>query len=158
MIRDSLVWRFWIKFERPKIGCWNWKAGLDSCGYGSINKGLWKSGNVRASRIAWMFWYGPIPKGMCVLHHCDNRKCVNPEHLYLGTPADNARDRVTRNREPDRTGINNGRAKLTEEQIRIIRQKYTGKYGELTKFAKKYGVSATSILYAIQGKTWKKVF
>ena len=75
--------------------CIEWQGSRDRQGYGKA----WKNGaNARAHRVAWEEANGPIPEGMCVLHHCDNPPCINPDHLFLGTRGDNARDMVKKGR------------------------------------------------------------
>ena len=96
--------RFWEKVrfsELGYLGCIEWTAYLNSLGYGSFNCAFGGERRTRpAHRVAWMLVHGPIPEGLYVLHTCDNRKCVNPYHLYLGTQADNMLDMVQRNRHP----------------------------------------------------------
>lgn len=76
-------------------GCRIWLGEMDDSGYGKICCG----GHYRrASRIAWMAWRGPIPPGICVLHRCDVRPCINPDHLFLGTPRDNTNDMMRKRR------------------------------------------------------------
>jgi len=87
--------RFWSKVDkRGAEECWNWKASLFH-GYGYYSR---QSGSNKAHRVSWEFANGPIPLDKQVLHKCDNKKCVNPNHLYLGTPSDNICDAVTRGR------------------------------------------------------------
>lgn len=75
---------------------------------------------AKAHRVSWEVHNGPIPEGGNVLHHCDNPPCCNPAHLYIGTRADNARDRTERGRGADRQGEKNVNAKLTEANVRAI--------------------------------------
>src|ERR1035437_4371398 len=84
--------RFWPKVKKSflKDGCWPWQAGCDSKGYGSFS--LIGRTIVGAHVASWIIYFGPIPKGMCVLHKCDNPPCVRPDHLFLGTKGDNIRD------------------------------------------------------------------
>lgn len=76
-------------------GCWEWQGAKNNIGYGFIRDG----DKMRTThRVAYEIYRGPIPEGMCVLHKCDNRKCVNPEHLWLGTRQDNADDMINKGR------------------------------------------------------------
>ncbi len=91
----SVAQRFW-----PKVvvtpGCWLWTAGQVTGGYGHF--AITRATNIRAHRMAYILACGPIPKDKLVLHKCDNPICVNPDHLYIGTHADNANDKVLRGR------------------------------------------------------------
>lgn len=94
--------RFWSHVEKSASGCWEWQAYVNSqTGYGQF--AVSHREGISAHRLAWMLVHGPIPKGngyhgTCVLHRCDNRRCVNPAHLFLGSVADNQRDMVAKGR------------------------------------------------------------
>lgn len=86
---------FWGRIDRPNIGCWQWTGGRFNNGYGAF----WQNGSTkRAHRAAWIFANGVIPEGMLVCHHCDNRGCCRPSHLFLGTALDNQRDCIAKGR------------------------------------------------------------
>lgn len=113
-------------------------ASLDSHGYGQVQfKGkLW-----RHHRLMWTQVNGPIPDGLCVLHKCDNRKCVRISHLFLGTKRDNAIDMYNKGRGPNNRGAANGRAKLTAKQVEAIRKSKESN----AVLAKKYKVAPVTI-------------
>jgi hypothetical protein len=90
---------------------------------------------------------------MEICHHCDNSLCVNPEHLFVGTHADNMKDMVVKNR-ADNRGVRNGRSKLTAGDVAEIRRLSTGRHGEGMEFARRFGVTSATISKVIRGDTW----
>lgn len=125
----------------------------DRHGYGcfKINKK-----NILEHRYIWEQSYGIIPKNMCVLHHCDNPACINIEHLFLGTHADNVADKVSKNRQAK--GDNHGRSKLNEKTVIEILCKIQNKeFNSIVEIAKKYKCSRFIISKIINGKNWKHI-
>lgn len=151
--------RFWNKVNRTvEENCWDWQASLDTRGYG--NFGIPKCGNSggfimqRAHRVAWELTYKTrLDKSQHLCHTCDNRKCVNPAHLFVGTAKINMQDCAKKKRFGNRKGEKNVRAKLIESDIRDIRVSTES----LTSLAKKYGVSKSTMGYAKSGRTWPHV-
>lgn len=129
-------------------GCLSWKGPFYHNGYGVFRV---KNKKVRAHRASWVLAHGPIPEGKLVLHSCDNRKCVNPEHLRLGTHQENMRDMTARNRQA--VGERQHRSRLTADAVRDIRTKRLS----LTEFAKLYGVNFVTVYEAQIGRYWKHV-
>ncbi len=143
----------------PNTGCWLWMASLDNAGYGQF----WFLGTMmRSSRVSWLLFRGSIPKGkgchgVCVLHKCDVRACVNPDHLFLGTHQDNVDDREAkgRGRMPDNRGALNGLAKLTDDKVREIRTRYKAGGVSQAALAKEFGVARSTVSMVTSGRLWK---
>ncbi len=108
-----------------------------------------------AHRLSWEMQYGPIPRGMVVMHTCDVRRCVNPFHLVLGTVAENNRDRDKKGRQAK--GEAAGRAKLTEDQVRVIRDAVTSGAATKAALARRFGVSRERIGQVVSGRGWTHV-
>ena len=147
--RTPISSRFWDKIDKccPN-DCWEWTMGSTPKGYGQIRD---SGRTLLAHRVSWALAHGPIPAGLCVLHHCDNPPCVNPTHLFLGTRTDNARDCGRKGRRPK--GSAHGRAKLTEADVRMIRTSDE----KTSVLAKRLGVDRTTVGYARRGRTWQHV-
>ncbi|WJJ60339.1 hypothetical protein [Salmonella phage ST20] len=129
-------------------GCIRFTGHLDGEGYGRIMVARVK---YMAHRLSYSLNNGPIPDGYVVRHKCDNPSCINPEHLEVGTQADNIADKVSRGRQARGSGA--GRAILTEESVREIRSSPL-KVSELSTL---YGVSVVSIRNILRRKTWQHV-
>ena len=124
--------RFWPKVHRGD-GCWEWIGGYNPTGYGSF----WYNGrSIQASRMAYLLTHGTIPDGMLVCHHCDTPSCVRPDHLFLGTPAENQHDAGRKGRRMKR---------LTLAQRVEIRGRHAAGGISQTALAREYGVCRTSI-------------
>ncbi len=136
-------------------GCWEWRGFVSPRGYGRF---YFRGSKWQAQRAAWVFANGEVPPDLLVLHHCDNRRCVRPSHLFLGTPLDNMRDMIAkgRQRHPIRYGLRTWH-KLTEDDVRAIRAAYSS--GGMTQdaLASQYGVSRRLIGGIVTGKRWRSV-
>lgn len=147
--------RFEEKFEKDEVsGCWNWTASKHKQGYGwfRLNKKM-----QMAHRISYQLYIGSIKEGLLVCHHCDNPRCVNPGHLFLGTDTDNVQDCVKkgRNRYGDNAGEKHGLSKLTDEQVSAIRTMWSnGAHG--VDLAKEFSVSQANISLIVHHRRWTK--
>lgn len=168
--------QFWAKVDKSAgpDACWIWTASKARGGYGTF--GI-KRRLIGAHRIAWILANGQIPHdgsyhGICVCHKCDNPPCCNPSHLFLGTNADNARDKTLKGRGNYPRGDKSGSrkhpqsrprgeshtcSKITDAQVLEIRALYAA--GGITKaaLAKKFGMGPDNIRAIVQLKTWKHV-
>lgn len=153
-----VIQRFWDKVKKESENeCWEWIGAINSTGRGIFNYPGMKNG--KAHRVSWIIHYGDIPNNLCVLHHCDNGKCVNPNHLFLGTKGDNNTDRKQKGRSNPLRGENDPKSKLTEENVRDIRKLYIPDSKEFNQFklADMFGVSRSTILAILRGDNWKHV-
>ena len=129
--------------------CWNWTRHRDGNGYG---RGCMENTMFKANRAAWIAFRGVL-NDEHVLHKCHNRACINPDHLYLGTHAENMRDMGEAGRVYKKQGALNHNSKLTEETVRQIRLSHlSGK-----KLGQQLGVSSTAVNLARRGITWSHV-
>lgn len=145
---------FWKRVDKSD-GCWNWTGMLDDAGYCYfVITRDGKKKTIKGYRLSYELHYGPIPDGMSVCHHCDNRKCVRPDHLFLGTNADNTADKVAKNRQTQ--GEDHSSAKLTWVQVDEIRKQYSaGKIG-IQEIARMTGVLQSAIHDVVNFKTWNR--
>lgn len=138
--------------------CLLWTTSLDRDGYGStkVKCSDGRKSRMHASRLAYILVHGHIPEGALIRHTCDNPLCVRPSHLLPGTPLDNARDRVARNRTRVRHGNTHPCAKLNEDIVLQARERHIRGEGVMS-IARSLGVCHGTIRPALLGLTWKHV-
>lgn len=139
--------RFKNMVQEMPSGCHEWTGHVMPNGYGQVRH----NGTAYAHRVAYELHRGAVPEGLYVLHRCDNRKCVNPEHLFLGTFNDNMADMVEKQRQAH--GERNGHAKLTDDQVRAIRRAV----GTQREIAKQFGVTPSLISMIRSRRIWRLV-
>lgn len=151
-IREQWLERFEPKFIRePTSGCWLWIGARVPDGYGSFY--TVEPYSMKAHRVAWLLYRGDIPENQQVLHKCDVRCCVNPDHLFLGDNDANVADRVSKNRSARNWGQKSPTCKLTAEQAKaILEDKRPHK-----EIAADYGVSTGPIQAIKTGKGWRHI-
>lgn len=160
--------RFWSKVNKngsipehcPELGpCWEWTHGLFSTGYGLFTHGGKGVPALKSHRVSYELANGAITDDLWVLHKCDNRKCVNPNHLFLGTRLDNVRDMCAkgRNYRVSMPGEKHFKHKMTEDKIRYIRQRFA--VGDISKaeLGREMGLDSTTIRDILKRKTWKHI-
>jgi len=146
--------RFYAKVLLPNDnGCMEWIGSLSPIGYGGF---LVKSKSIIAHRFSYEMHIGKIPKGLHVLHKCDNRRCVAPDHLWLGTHKDNMKDMGDKNRRAHLSGENASNVKLTELCVRDIKNKLAKGQTHIS-IAKEYGVDKTTITAINLKRNWRHI-
>jgi len=177
-VHKSVSERLWEKVNRngpipshqPHLGpCWMWMAYLDLKGYGRLSvatypNGFYKPRLAYAHILVWEEINGTKPSGLCVLHKCDNPACVRPDHLFLGTRAENNKDRHAKGRYATMPkGSNCTQHRLTEDEVREIRTickpgiPWHSNDNSYSDLARKYGVSFHTIRLAVLRKNWAHV-
>ncbi|KKL58211.1 hypothetical protein LCGC14_2227690 [marine sediment metagenome] len=141
----------------PNSGCWLWLAATVPAGYGKIGQkidGQWST--LIAHRVSWLLHRGLIPRGLCVLHSCDTPCCVNPNHLWLGTKADNTADMVRKGRHRfggGKPGAQNHQAKLIDGQVKEIRLLLDS--ASIASVARQFNMSHSAISKIKHNRTWQ---
>lgn len=158
---EQVISAFWDKVNkngsipqhRPELGnCWEWIAGYRN-DYGSFSHNQTMKA---AHRFIWEITNGEIPDGLCVLHSCDNRKCVRPDHLFLGTRQDNMDDMKLKNRERHPVGEDHPSHKLTTKQIIEIRQRHKSGLS-YRALGREYNINKKHVKDIVTREIWKHV-
>jgi len=148
------VKRFWAKVDKTG-DCWNWTGSKHKkTGYGRFG---FMGRLVYPHRLAYELEIGKIPKGLLVCHRCDNPSCVRPTHLFLGTDASNAADKVRKGRMKPTHGEYNGLAKLTERDVLKIRKHHAAGGITMTAIGKQYKVTVQAINQIIKRRNWAHI-
>lgn len=152
--------RFWAKVDKSGE-CWEWTGGLSN-GYGRIRLGGRTGKQILTHRLSYI-WKHPLTidllehPDICVCHRCDNPKCVNPSHLFLGSQHDNHNDMVLKGRIADKRGEKHHLAKLTEHDVREIRTRYANGGITQNKLALEYGVNNSTLNRIILRGRWSHI-
>jgi hypothetical protein len=151
--------RFFAKIQKGD-GCWVWTAAIRH-GYGAF--GIWSVTSKRrfvaqAHRFSWEVHNGPAPEGRFVCHHCDNRACVRPDHLFLGTHEDNMADMARKGRHPGAgmRGEEHPRARLSAEDVRFIRAAYGVSHGSAA-LAERFHIAQGYVRQIVTRKAWSHI-
>jgi len=141
---------------RRTRGCWLWTGYINAGGYPEVS---FKGQKHLVHRAAYELKYGPIPDGLLACHTCDVRACVRPDHIFLGTHADNMRDKVAKGRSagPSLIGEANARSKLTTPLVRSLRAEYSQGGVTIADLAARHDITEHNMRCAIRGLTWKHV-
>lgn len=136
--RQPLAERLWARVTKQPSGCWEWQGHRRTDGYGQLGRGGRDEGLIEAHRASWELTHGPIPEGLSVCHRCDNPPCCNPDHLFLGSPADNVADAVAKGRVA--RGERLPQTKLSDDDV--FRVRLLGRQGvRQAEIARRFGVS-----------------
>lgn len=155
----KLIDAFWKKTKPNNKKIWNetccieWTYILSAGGYGSFS---YDGKTYRSHRLSWMMEHGEIPEGMYICHHCDNPKCVNVNHLFLGTPKDNTADKFSKNRGNLPQGEEHWKSKLTKKDVFKIRRLYKNKKFKQVELGEMFGVTQAQISYIVNDIFWKE--
>jgi hypothetical protein len=132
--------------------CWEWQGEITRRGYGRVGN---HAHRMSAHRLALLLVINELPADMLVCHRCDNRKCVNPGHLFLGSAKENTADMMRKGRKP--MGVASHNAKLTEEDVAFIRKNFKSRDRQFSQhaLARRFGVGQTTIRRILAGTSWR---
>lgn len=149
--------RFWNNVLKTD-NCWLWQGSVNNKGYGmfAVETGVSCSAHRFSYRLAHPYTSIGRNKKLCVMHSCDTRRCVNPNHLRVGTRKQNTADMVRKGRAPKKGGKAHGNAKLTWQIVRGIRAHYKGGWGAIRELRDRYGVSKEAIKDILAYRSWKE--
>jgi len=153
--------RHFLEKVRVTPECWEWTGTRGSNGYGMLTlrvDGKW--GHGLAHRIAYAVFIAPLPETGVIMHTCDNRGCVRPDHLRLGTQSLNIKDMYVKDRR-DTSGYARGershKSALTDDDVATIKASYTGKYGEVSALARQFGVTSQAVWSIVKNGGWAHI-
>lgn len=149
---EKQISRFWSSVAKTDT-CWEWQKYCNPNGYGITS---FATKLYAAHRVAYFLTTGIDPGELFCCHTCDNPKCCNPSHIFLGTQKDNMRDMATKGRNVMPRGSAHAKSKVTEDQVREIRRRHaTGE--RCTDLAREFGMSKTALMYIYQRKSYPDV-
>lgn len=147
---------FWTCVHKTE-SCWIWTGSTLTTGDGIVLPRCWPPSSKYSQyshRVSYRLTYGDFDEALCVCHHCDNHLCVRPDHLFLGTHADNMADMAAKDRSSH--GEHNGASKLTVEAVQAIRAMWREGGQSKSAIGRKYGVSHTMVRHIVNGRFWKR--
>jgi hypothetical protein len=152
--RGSLLERFnrYAVRSADPDACWDWSASSFQSGYGALAAAPPSREMLSAHRVSFELHVGPIPAGLCCLHRCDQPRCTNPRHLFLGTIQDNNHDKMMKCRQS--RGEGHPRAKLTQQQVDLIRSIHSCYRASMRELAEWFGVSRGLISMIVRNRIW----
>lgn len=150
-MRSNTIDIFLNRIRKTKK-CWEWISSKDMCGYGTFR---WNGVQDKAHRWAWRIYKTEIPKGLCVLHKCDNPSCVRPSHLFLGTRKDNFNDMRMKGRQVNLRGEDHGSSKLRNFDVYRIRKLYKTKAIKISELSKIFSMHHNMIRRIVKRESWK---
>lgn len=150
--------KFWSRVRKGAPDeCWEWMGMIDHRGYGKFCF-TYLPNRIRklfSHRISYIIQHKNLPDHLAVLHHCDNPKCCNPDHLFLGTRPDNSADMVMKNRQAK--GEQNGNHKLTPNEVKQMRELRKNRKMTYREIGKRFKVNGETVSFAVRRITWKHV-
>lgn len=153
-LKQKLLSRM-VKADGPlDTQCWIWTWGQDGAGYGHV---WWKGKVWGTHRLSYIVFVGPIPPNLDCLHHCDDKACIRPNHLYLGTDLDNVNDRIRRGRSKHYVGEAHCSATLTEVEVSHIKFLALEEQLSLSQIGELYGTTYGNVFMIKKGLSWKHV-